>query len=151
MKKVENDNVQFRIKTIELVDFKLNQLTKALPEQTTFHFNINLEQIINNEVKLVIVVASVEIMNDNMSEQLGFLKGSCIFEVINFNDFLIDSNGQVTFPESAVITFNSITLSTIRGLMFAQFRGTHLHNAILPVLDPTSFKKDNVKKAKNLK
>ncbi len=134
--------IVFQIKAIELVDFKLNQLSNPLPEQTTFHFNINLEQIINSENKLVIVVATVEILNEDKTTQLASLKGSCIFEVANFNEFIVEGTNQVAIPESAVVTFNSITLSTVRGLMFAQFKGTHLHTAILPVLDPAAFKKN---------
>ena len=142
MKMQEERKILFQIKAIELVDFKLNQLTQQLPEQTTFHFNINLEQIINSENKLVIVIATVEILNEDKISQLASLKSSCIFEVANFNEFLIAGTNQVNLPESAVFTFNSITLSTVRGLMFAQFKGTHLHAAILPIIDPTSFKKN---------
>jgi len=50
---VNEPKVMFQIKCIELVDFKLNQLNQPLPEQTTFHFNINLEQKISPENKLV--------------------------------------------------------------------------------------------------
>ena len=35
---------------------------------------------------------------------------------------------------------NSISLSTLRGAMFNHFKGTFLHEAILPVIDPGSFK-----------
>lgn len=137
--------IVFQIKAIELVDFKLNQILNPLPEQTTFHFNINLEQIINSENKLVIVIATVEILNEDKTSQLASLKGSCIFEIANFNEIAIEGTGQVALTESAAVTFNSITLSTVRGLMFAQFKGTYLHTAILPVLDPTAFKKDSAR------
>lgn len=46
---------------------------------------------------------------------------------------------QVSFPDNILVTFNSISISTMRGLMFAQFKGTFLHNAILPIIDPGSF------------
>lgn len=144
MKNKVEKKISFQIKGIELVDFKLNQLSKPLPEQTMFHFNINLEQRINNENKLVIVVATVEILNEDKTVQLASIKGSCIFEVINLDELMVEGTNQVSFPDSAVITLNSITLSTVRGLMFGQFKGTHLHNAILPIIDPTAFTKTKV-------
>jgi hypothetical protein len=146
MKNMKNDlKVIFQIKGIELVDLKLNQLKQPLAAQTTFHFNINLEQLINPEIKLVIVVATVVIFHEDNTTILGLLKASCIFEVANFDEFKIESTGQISFPDSAIITFNSITISTVRGLMFSQFKGTHLHNAILPIFDPTSFVKSSLK------
>jgi len=39
---------------------------------------------------------------------------------------------------------NSIALSTTRGLLFAQFRGTPLHNTILPLIDPADFSVNEV-------
>jgi len=144
MKNKVEKKISSKIKAIELVDFKLNQLTKPLPEQTTFHFNINLEQAVNNNNKVVIVVATVEILNEYKTAQLASIKGSCIFEVINLDELMVEGTNQVSFPDSAVITLNSITLSTVRGLMFGQFKGTHLHNAILPIIDPSAFAKTKV-------
>jgi len=144
MKNEVEKKISFQIKAIELVDFKLNQLKNPLPEQTTFHFNINLEQAVNDDNKVVIVVAAVEILNEDKTAQLASIKGSCIFEVINFDEFMVEGTKLVSFPDSAVITLNSITLSTVRGLMFGQFKGTHLHNAILPIIDPSAFTKTKV-------
>jgi preprotein translocase subunit SecB len=134
--------VIIQIKGIELVDFTMNQLKQILPPQTTFHFNINLEQLINSESKLVIVVATVVILHEDKTTVMASIKASCVFEVANLDEFISEDSRQVVFPESAVITFNSMTISTVRGLMFSQFKGTYLHNAILPVIDPSSFMKN---------
>jgi hypothetical protein len=91
------------------------------------------------------VVATVEILHEDKATLLASLKASCIYEIANFNDFLTKGTNQVTFPESVVVTFNSITISTVRGLMFSQFKGTHLHTAILPIIDPTAFVKNKMK------
>ena len=87
-------------------------------------------------------MATVDIIHEDKKTCLASLKASCIFEVANFDEFVIEGTQQVLFPESAVITFNSVTISTVRGLMFSQFKGTHLHSAILPIIDPTSFVKN---------
>lgn len=140
MNKLTNETkATFQIKGIDLVDIQMNQPKLPLPAQTTFHFNINLEQMIHPGNKLVIVMATVVILHEDKTTILASIKASCMFEVTNFEEFIAEDTRQVTFPEEAVITFNSITISTVRGLMFCQFKGTHLHSAILPVLDPYSF------------
>ena len=42
-------------------------------------------------------------------------------------------------PTDIIVTINSISISTIRGIMFSTFKGTYLHNAFLPIIDPKSF------------
>ncbi len=38
-----------------------------------------------------------------------------------------------------IIAMNSISISTLRGIMFSTLKGAYLRNAILPVIDPKSF------------
>jgi hypothetical protein len=44
---------------------------------------------------------------------------------------------------------NRISISTTRGAMFSTFKGTFLHAAILPIVDPKNFKANSSKIAKN--
>jgi len=144
MKKTNKEQqIAFQIKGIELLDFKLNQPKQPLPVQTTFNFNINLEQRISPENKLVIVITTIEILNENNNVLLASVKGSCIFEVANLEEFLPEGSQKVSFPDNILVSFNSISISTMRGIMFSQFKGTYLQNAVLPVIDPTSFIKNN--------
>ena len=48
-----------------------------------------------------------------------------------------------------ISTLNSISISTTRGMMFSAFRGTFLHNAILPLIDP-AFKEEDKTGGANL-
>jgi preprotein translocase subunit SecB len=144
MKNTKKDQqITFQIKGIELLDLKLNQPKQPLPLQTTFHFNINLEQRISPENKLVIVVTTIEILHKDKETRLASITGSCTFEISNFDEFNLEGSQEVSFPNNILVTFNSVSISTLRGLMFSQFKGTFLHNAILPIIDPTSLKKNN--------
>ena len=49
---------------------------------------------------------------------------------------------KIDIPENFIITINSVALSTTRGLMFSLFKGTFLQGAILPLLDPSQYKKE---------
>ncbi|MBA4411561.1 MAG: hypothetical protein C0397_19345 [Odoribacter sp.] len=140
---IKEQQFSFLLKGIELLDVKLNHLKQPLPVQTTFHFNIGLEHQINNENKLIIVVTTVDIIHEDNETRLASIKASCIYEIANFEDFLIVGSQQVSFPDTMLITLNSISLSTVRGIMFSQFKGTFLHTAFLPIIDPKTFVKNS--------
>jgi preprotein translocase subunit SecB len=145
MKNQKNEPiVEFQIKGIELIKFSLIPPLQPLSKQTTFQFNIQLEQKIDVEQKLVIVFTTIDISNKDDNTQLASLTVSCIFEVANINEFVNDSSKLVTIPEEVLITFNSICISTLRGVMFSNLKGTFLHNAILPVVNPATFVKNNI-------
>ena len=59
------------------------------------------------------------------------------FEFENLASFVVDK--EVKLPSDIIIAINSISISTIRGIMFSTFKGTYLHNAFLPVIDPKAF------------
>ena len=140
---IKEQQLSFQMKGIELLDVKLNNPKQPLPAQTTFHFNISLEHKISHENKLVIVITTVNIIHEDNETRLGSLQASCIFEIANFDDFLIEGSQQVSIPDTILVTLNSVSISTVRGIMFSQFKGTFLHKAILPVVDPKAFVKNN--------
>jgi hypothetical protein len=73
-------------------------------------------------------------MDKEKNNQVGYLETSCIFEVENFNDYLSSENdNNVKFPDTFINEINSMAISTTRGIMFSEFKGTFLHKAVLPV------------------
>jgi preprotein translocase subunit SecB len=131
----------FQIRAIELLELNMHQPIQPLSDQTTFHYNISLEQKAISESKLVIIIATIQIIHEDKETRLASIKASCIFEVENFADFIVEDPQDVNLPEILSTSLNSITLSTVRGLMFSSLKGTFLHNAILPVIDPKSLVK----------
>jgi len=143
-KALQEPNMVFQIRGIELLELNMHLPKQPLQVQTIFHYNVGLEQKTITESKLVIIIASIQILHEDKETRLASVKASCIFEVENFADFINEENGDVNLPEILSNSLNSITLSTVRGLMFSGFKGTFLHNAILPVIDPNSLiKKEN--------
>ena len=62
-----------------------------------------------------------------------------IFYVVeNIKNFENKKEKKMEFPEDFSIALNSVSISTLRGIMFSQFRGTYLHNAFLPIVNPKS-------------
>ncbi len=142
MAKIENKefNVEMQIKAIELLNSSLNLPANPNTPVTNFNFNINIESRADAVNKLVFVIVHVEIKNDDHSIVLGALSVSCIFEIVNFEDVIkVEVDGKVNIPQRLIETLNITSISTTRGVMFSTFKGTFLHGAVLPIIDPKQF------------
>lgn len=132
----------YQIRGIELHEVNFTFPAALVQEIKTFHYNINIQHRVNPEKKLVFVDTSIEILMQDKKTKLAFLKASCIYYVEAVLDFRSKVKQDLfDLPQDLVSSLNTISISTTRGIMFAQFRGTYLHNAILPILDPNSLNK----------
>ncbi len=137
----KKQNIFFQIIGVELLGTTINHPQKQLPERINFHFKINLEYKINVDKKFVFVATFVTVSDKNDKEtQLGTITTSCNFKISNLDEFMDKENNEVLFPDEILFMFNSISISTTRGIMFSQFKGTFLDHAYLPIIDPKSFK-----------
>lgn len=130
------------IEGIELLEYSINSPNIKLPENIQYRFDLSIEHKISIELKKVFVITSFTILNDELKLNLGHAKISCIFAFRNFDSFLNKENNKFEIPDDLIVTLNSISLSTSRGVMFTLFRGTFLHNVILPLVDPKTFTKN---------
>ena len=137
----KKSDINFQIRGMELLDSSLNAPKEPLPPNPKFQFDLKIEHRISLEKKLAIVICEVNILNESKKTLYGQLRGSCIFHVENMEEFSND-NKQLTLPKEYIANLNSITISSIRGLMFSFFRGTFLHQAVLPIVDPQLMEKD---------
>ena len=137
-------NVSFQLKAIELLEFNLKNPQIPLNLERTYKFNINIEQRINNEEKLVIVITSVDLIHEEDQQCHASIKTSCIFLVENLENFTLPDSNVVNLPDQFVVTLNSISLSTTRGIMFSSFKGTFMHNVYLPIVNPSDFSREKM-------
>lgn len=142
MTKIENNdfNVEMQLKAIEILNSSMNLPAHTNTPAANFNFNISIESRTDSSKKLVFVIVHVEIKNDNLSVVLGSISASCIYEIVNFDEVIkTEADGRVNIPEKLIETLNIISLSTTRGVMFSYFKGTFLHGAVLPIIDPKQF------------
>jgi hypothetical protein len=129
-----------QLKAIELLNTSIN--VPAVPNLplTNFNFNINLESKADGTNKLVFVIVTIDVTSEDQKYLLGSLVISCIYNIVNFDEVIkVDPSGKIDIPQPLIEILNSITISTARGVMFTTFKGTFLHNAFLPIIDPKSF------------
>jgi len=134
-------SIDFKLKAIEVLGVNLVRPKAPLASKTTFEFNIKMEHKIKLEDSLVIVVTIITILNND--NELGSFIASCVFELTKIDSFIDSVTHLPKFPSNLLDEFNSITISTVRGLMFSNFKGTFLHNAILPVIGKNSLTLDD--------
>ena len=142
MSKIENKDftVDLQLKSIELLKGSISLPSVPEVSLNNFNFNISLESKADATNKFLFVIVSVEIRSEDQNHILGSLAVSCIYSLVNFDEVVkIEADGKLDIPQPLVEILNSISISTARGVMFSTFKGTFLHNAFLPIVDPRSF------------
>ena len=137
--KTTDRSISFQLKGIELLDFCFNHPKQQIPTLLVFNFDIKIEHKILADNNIIAVAVTVDINDETKTNKFGSIMVSCIFEVPELKEYIDKKNNTPNLPETFLTTVNSLSISTVRGVMFAQFRGTFLHNAVLPVIDPKSF------------
>lgn len=136
---MEQINVNFQIKKIELLEINLNHPNVHLGQESVYNFNINIQQRISVEDKTIHVIISVESVHESDQQCHASIKTSCVFLVENLEDFKIANSHKYKLPDQFVLTLNSIAFSTTRGIMFSAFKGTFMHDIVLPIVNPADF------------
>ncbi|MFP4047539.1 MAG: hypothetical protein ACLFT4_07260 [Bacteroidales bacterium] len=134
--------VSYKISAVELLNLEMKHPQQEKIDFNSFHFDLKLQHRVNTEKKLVFVISTVNILDKEKTIQLGTIQTSCIFAIDNIND-LIDNENNVRFPDNFLDEINSIAISTTRGIMYTEFKGTILHKSVHPI-----FKMENLKKKK---
>lgn len=137
---MENTNIiSFKIEAIELLEYSLNTPNDILSPELTYKFDMGIEHKISLDLKKIFVVCSFDVKSESDEFHFAHAKISCIYNFPNVEDFLNKTSNKVKLPDTLGVTLNSISLSTSRGVLFTLFRGTFLHHAILPIVDPKTF------------
>jgi hypothetical protein len=141
MSKIESKDftVDLQLKSIELLKGSISLPSVPEVSLNNFNFNISLDSKADSNNKLLFVIVSVEIRSEDQNHVLGSLAVSCIYSIVNFDEVVkIEADGKIDIAQPLVEILNSISISTTRGVMFSTFKGTFLHNAFLPIVDPRS-------------
>lgn len=86
------------------------------------------DDIANSRIK-------VNVMQDDQTV-IATLTVICTFAIPNLSQYK-NNEGVVVIPSDFILLLNTVTIGTARGMMFSEFRGTFLHEAIVPVIVPS--------------
>lgn len=139
-KKSTSKGYEFQLLNIELLEFNLIRPQKPLEVNQQVHFGLTIEQRIDEERELVYVACGISVFSDpEKNDCLATLTTSCNFQVKDLVQYKSEADERVVLPQGLLVLLNSISISTSRGILFSQLRGTHLHGVTLPIINPAGF------------
>lgn len=140
----ELKSINAQIVNIELLGLIIERKQVDIPAMSLLNFNIGIEQRIDSEKRLVTVVLNISVANNPKNEQVYFnIITGCTFELEEIESLIDEKTQLVNLPEQVAVLLNSISISTTRGIMFSELKGTYLQGAILPIVDPRIFTRKN--------
>lgn len=140
--------LQFNIKYlgIDILEKKIITPEKLVDGKATFTFNFLVDYKLREEDKVSLVLTEINIRNDNNIDLASF-KIISIFELPDFNTIVTKSDkGKLSIPMELEIILKSAALSTSRGILYSELKGTYLHYTILPLIDIGNIVKEQRKK-----
>ncbi len=123
--------LSFRIKGIEIIDFAMTAPTETV-QVSQFNFDMQFRSLVNATEQMTTIFAEIVIKSEQ-NVQLGRYSAAFRFTIDEIDKILADKGAEI--PQPLLSLLLGISVSTLRGLMFASFRGTFLHNAILPLVN----------------
>lgn len=143
MSKIEHKEFKtdLQIKAIDILEFSIKLPQEDAGSPAHYNFNIGVESRMNPIEKAVLVLVNIEVTSQDQKVILATIKTGCQFWLSNFEDIIEIKAEETPFiPQTLLEVINSISISTTRGILYSNFKGTFLHATILPILDPKSFK-----------
>ena len=142
MPQTENKELQqtIQFKKIEILNSSFDIFSAN--NSSTFAFDINVQNEVDYTSKGINVIVKVEAKTEESKNIIASVIVGCIFGILNFDEVIkADAAGKFQIPRSLNESLNAISVATTRGIMFASFKGTFMHNAILPIIDLENFPK----------
>jgi len=137
----ENNAVGLKYVGFRFLKFAYEQQENIL-EQEVFDFplsvNIKISEVPQDESYQVIVTVFVQVVRKSIEEIVTEIVTSSIFHATG-GGIELTENGKIKFPDFALMTMTSLSISTTRGGILAKRAGSFLENIPLPIVDPKVF------------
>jgi len=131
---MEAKSYTVKIDGIDIISKKLNKY-QAL-ENDNFNHHIQTQVVGDPEKNLIVSFVEVTITKiDSPNLIIAEMTIAIGFLVENFKEaFTKDDHDKYVIAIEFQDLLKSISISTMRGIMYSEFRGTQLHRAVLPII-----------------
>lgn len=139
---------------IELLSKSIVQQPHLLKEKETFTFNFLVEVKLDPSKKQAAAISTVTIflVEEKTTLEVAIFKILCVFEFPDFDSVFTKMDDQkYSMPLEIEILLKATGVSTIRGVIASEVRGTYLHEAVLPLIDMNTVVREQKKKEKEEK
>lgn len=137
------------IKYIKVVKVKFNLPLDKVQKIKDFHFDINIAQSVKPITDIqdqFYILKSIDIkiigkLGENESEhELAEFGMEYAFTYNNVNNFISFSGGSIIVDEELTEWLDNIVLSTTRGTMYSELRGSYIDDIYFPLIKPADLK-----------
>ncbi len=132
-------NYTFSLKRIELADKSM--YWERMKQESPFQFGLQIQLSHvpkENESHLLASVQIVQESENEVTNELASIRINFVFNIPYLHEYRKEHESQaIHLPDDFMLLLNTVVIGTLRGVMFSEFRGTFLHDAILPVIDPS--------------
>ena len=130
----------YRIGGLDLLSCQLAEPAPGFAPDQKMNFNLQLKHQIMDKESAIGVICTIKTTHDESGQDLATFTGRMVFQVDDLSKHTKkDDNGQIGLPKDLINNVNGVTISTLRGMMWATFKGTYLHRAVLPIVNPEGF------------
>ncbi len=135
-------SIEYWLSDIKILNFKLSEEDEGEEDakNVNLKMNLSLNGDYNKEKKKVSITVLVIIHKDNEEETIiAELKVRYIYNIQNSDT--LNENNEILLPKNLLDTFNKVSISTTRGILFTKFQATKIDDFIIPLINFDSFEK----------
>ena len=133
--------VGFQIKAIRVNSFAVNEA--AFNPEIDVGFGVSVQHLFDTGMNEHVVQVELSAGHSPDQPPLIVLHVECQYQLTGYQDWfntLPDEQRTLgTLPQGLAMALNSISISTVRGILFERLRGTDLQHIVLPIIDPSVF------------
>ena len=131
---MKNKDYKVRIDGIEIIEKALYIFSAE--ENDNYKFKVITESVVDRTKKIIVVFVLINVVKEkDVNESIAKLVVAMGFGIEDFEKALKTNKLNVFKIPSELENFlKGIAISTIRGIMYSEFRGTAIHKAILPII-----------------
>ena len=139
---MEETPIKFKFIAIQIAEKSLSIVPPDFNASTAvYNFNINIDGQVIAPSKFFVFRINVNINNPDTNYQYFRISVLNYFEIENFEESIkLNNDGLYQIPPSLDATLRPVCISTARGIIFSELRGTYLNNSVMPVIFMDSFK-----------
>lgn len=134
--------------SVERMEFskRAQELTNPLAkEDYEFQFDLNMNLVPDDkDVIISLVITLFEKQGKVVKNELAKLETKTTIKVLNFDEVITHSGDRLYYPDQLFPTLIGLSISTARGILLVYTADKVISNALLPIIDPRIFTKDQI-------
>lgn len=130
---MEEKKFTYRIDGIDIIEKSI--FRSNIKDGEVQNFEIKTQTLVDDSKDLIIILVQVKVKKAEEPNEIAKVIIGVGFNIENFkNVFEKNEKDLYIIPPNFENMLKTISISTMRGVMYSEFRGTYLHTSILPIV-----------------